>query len=80
MFEKNIYIKQAEVKGSIKQNNNGTLLINELTVNSSLKNYGKILHKALETTLTELKNRNNENDVEKQTKKKKETISQNAKM
>jgi len=46
--EKNIYVRQAEIKGSFKQNSNGTFLIGELTVNSSLKNYKQILHKAFQ--------------------------------
>ena len=57
--EKNIYIKQAEVKGCIKQNNNGIYLLSELTVNSSLKNYKKVLNEAFEITETEIRTRNN---------------------
>ena len=56
--EKNIYVRQAEVKGSFKQNSNGVFLINELTVNSSLKNYKQILHKAFDITLEEINTRN----------------------
>jgi hypothetical protein len=56
--EKNIYVRQAEIKGSFKQNTNGVFLINELTVNSSLKNYKQILHKAFDITLEEMNNRN----------------------
>jgi len=56
--EKNIYVRQAEVKGSFKQNSNGTFLIGELTVNSSLKNYEKVLHSAFEITMKELTGRN----------------------
>jgi len=63
--EKNVYIRQAEVKGSFKQNANGTYLINELTVNSSLKNYKKVLHDAFEITMEELVSRNSEFDKNK---------------
>ena len=64
--EKNVYIKQAEIKGSFKQNTNGIFLINELTVNSSLKNYKKVLHEAFDITLDELNNRNDENTSKKE--------------
>ena len=60
--EKNVYIRQAEIKGSFKQNSNGTFLINELTVNSSLKNYKKILHEAFSITMDEITTRNSEFD------------------
>lgn len=71
--EKNIYVRQAEVKGSFKQNTNGTFLINELTVNSSLKNYKKVLHTAFEITIEELTKRNTETDKkEKKVAQKKE--------
>jgi len=65
---KNVYIKQAEVKGSFKQNSNGTILLGELTVNSSLKNYKKTLQSAFDITLAELKTRNSEYDVIKKEK------------
>ena len=65
---KNVYIKQAEVKGSFKQNSNGTILLGELTVNSSLKNYKKTLQSAFDITLIELKNRNSEYDTLKKEK------------
>jgi hypothetical protein len=68
--EKNIYVRQAEVKGSFKQNNNGTFLLNELTVNSTLKNYKKILNESFTITLEELKIRNAEYDKEKEKKQK----------
>ena len=58
MFEKNIYVRQAEVKGSIKQQSNGTFIINEITVNSTLKNYEQTLHNALEITINEVTCRN----------------------
>lgn len=64
--EKNVYIKQAEIKGSFKQNTNGIFLINELTVNSSLKNYKKVLHEAFDITLEELNSRNDENTGKKE--------------
>lgn len=75
MFEKNIYIKQAEVKGSLKQNATGTLLINEVTVNSTLKNYKKILHDAIEITLEEIEHYNklSDNKKEKPAKKTEKT-------
>jgi len=60
--EKNVYIRQAEIKGSFKQNNSGIFLIGELTVNSSLKNYKKVLHDAFDLTLAEIKDRNSEYD------------------
>jgi len=66
--EKNIYVRQAEVKGSFKQNSNGTFLIQELTVNSSLKNYKKVLHEAFDITMEEIKNRNAEYDKIKKEK------------
>ena len=66
--EKNVYIRQAEVKGSFKQNSNGTILLGELTVNSSLKNYKKTLQSAFDITLAELKNRNSEYDTIKKEK------------
>ena len=71
--EKNVYIRQAEVKGSFKQNSNGTFLIGELTVNSSLKNYKKVLQSAFAITMDELTVRNEEYNKEKATvvKKKK---------
>lgn len=69
--EKNIYVRQAEVKGSFKQNANGTFLIAELTVNSSLKNYKKILNQSFEITLNELKTRNSEYDNDKKEPKQK---------
>jgi len=85
--EKNVYIRQAEVKGSFKQNANGTFLIAELTVNSSLKNYKKVLHNAFEITMEELTNRNNEFDKNKKVpptttskNKKTSTTKTNAKM
>jgi hypothetical protein len=70
--EKNIYVRQAEIKGSFKQNSNGTFLIGELTVNSSLKNYKQILHKAFQITMDELTFRNSEFDCECDCKKDKE--------
>ena len=66
--EKNVYIRQAEVKGSFKQNSNGTFLIGELTVNSSLKNYKTILHKAFEITLEEINLRNTQFDKKEKEK------------
>ena len=60
--EKNVYVKQAEVKGSFKQSASGTFLLGELTVNASLKNYKTTLRKAFDITLKELKNRNSEYD------------------
>ena len=60
--EKNIYVKQAEVKGCIKQNNNGIYLLSELTVNSSLKNYKKVLGEAFSITIDEINKRNDELD------------------
>lgn len=69
--EKNIYIKQAEIKSSFKQNATGTFLINELTVNSSLKNYKKTLHKAFDITMEELINRNKEFDCKEECKQRK---------
>jgi len=56
--EKNIYVRQAEVKGCIKQNNNGIFLLSDLTVNSSLKNYKKVLHEAFQITIDEINTRN----------------------
>jgi len=68
--EKNIYIKQAEIKGCIKQNNNGIYLLSDLTVNSSLKNYKKVLNQAFQITIEEIQSRNQEHDkMEKQNKK-----------
>ena len=58
--EKNIYVKQAEVKGYIKQNNNGVFLLSELTVNSSLKNYKHVLKEAFSITIDEINSRNDE--------------------
>jgi len=80
--EKNVYIRQAEVKGSFKQNANGTFLIGELTVNSSLKNYKKVLHNAFDITMEEINTRNAEYDKIKQEKekKKKQPAKTNAKM
>lgn len=75
--EKNVYIRQAEVKGSFKQNTNGIFLINELTVNSSLKNYKKVLHNAFEITIEELLSRNEESN--KSDKKQKESESSSKK-
>lgn len=71
--EKNIYVKQAEVKGSFKQNTNGIFLISELTVNSSLKNYKKVLERAFDITIEELENRNKDQDDKKEKNSKKET-------
>ena len=67
MFEKNIYVRQAEVKASMKQNASGTFLIGELTVNSSLKNYERILHEAFEITLKEIETQNNKYDAKTKT-------------
>lgn len=78
--EKNIYVRQAEVKGSFKQNSNGTFLISELTVNSSLKNYKKVLSEAFTITLDELKFRNSEYDKIRKEKEKKTPAKTNAKM
>lgn len=82
--EKNIYVRQAEVKGSFKQNANGIFLINELTVNASLKNYKRVLHNAFDITIDELETRNTKDDIkekEKSSTKKKEKIEKpNAKM
>jgi len=83
--EKNVYIRQAEVKGSFKQSANGTFLIAELTVNSSLKNYNKVLNNAFEITMNELTKRNSEYDKQKEKKtpkpsKKEKTTKTNAKM
>ena len=66
--EKNVYIRQAEVKGSFKQNASGTFLIGELTVNSSLKNYKKVLQDAFKITLEELNTQNSKYDKEKKEK------------
>ena len=52
--EKNIYVRQAEVKGSFKQNSNGVFLLAELTVNSSLKNYQRVLDGAFKITKDKL--------------------------
>lgn len=71
LFEKNIYIKQAEVKGSIKQNNTGTFLLNELTVNASLKRYKEVLHSAMEITIAELNYFNHQMKLEKEKEKEK---------
>lgn len=71
--EKNIYVRQAEVKGSFKQNTNGVFLISELTVNSSLKNYKKVLENAFTITIDELKTRNADQDEQKEKKPKTET-------
>ena len=60
--EKNIYVRQAEVKGSFKQNANGTVLLNELTVNASLKNYKKTLKKAFEISFDEIEAQNKKYD------------------
>jgi len=82
--EKNVYIRQAEVKGSFKQNANGTFLIGELTVNSSLKNYKKVLQSAFQITMEELNTRNAEYDKKEKktpaTPKKEKTTKTNAKM
>ena len=82
--EKNVYIRQAEVKATIKQNSSGTFLINDLTVNSSLKNFKKVLHNAFEITMEELNNRNSEYDKKKKNtptpQKKEKTTKTNAKM
>jgi len=85
--EKNVYIRQAEVKGSFKQNANGTFLIGELTVNSSLKNYKKVLEGAFTITMDELNKRNSEYDKNKKVppattskNKKTSTTKTNAKM
>jgi hypothetical protein len=64
--EKNIYVKQAEVKSSFEQNRNGNFRITELTVNSSLKNYKRVLHEAFDITIEELNLRNK--DVEEKVK------------
>jgi len=80
--EKNVYIRQAEVKGSFKQNASGIFLIGELTVNSSLKNYKKTLEKAFEITIGEIEKQNKKYDMIKQEKekKKKQPAKTNAKM
>ena len=83
--EKNVYIKQAEVKGSFKQNSSGVFLINELTVNSSLKNYKKTLENAFDITIKEIIKRNAQFDEPKlkkepKTPPKKVTPKINAKM
>jgi len=82
--EKNVYIRQAEVKATIKQNSSGTFLINDLTVNSSLKNFKKVLQNAFQITMEELNTRNAEYDKkEKKTPanpKKEKTTKTNAKM
>jgi hypothetical protein len=70
--EKNIYVRQAEVKGSFKQSSNGTFLIGELTVNSTLKNYEKTLNRAFSITLAELEKRNSEYDEKVRQKKEKQ--------
>jgi len=74
----NIYVRQAEIKGTIKQNASGTFLINEVVVNSSLKNYEKTLHTAMEITIKEINNRNKQNDKKekpaKTVKKEKKTV------
>ena len=69
---KNVYIKQAEVKGSFDQSKTtGLVSLKELTVNSSLKNYQKVLHEAFEITFNELELRNSRYDKkEKETPKK----------
>ena len=64
--ERNIYVRQAEVKGSFKQNSSGIFLLNELTVNASLKNYKQTLQKAFTITLEELEKRNNSYDCKKE--------------
>jgi len=71
--EKNVYIRQAEVKGSFKQNASGTFLIGELTVNSSLKNYKKVLQDAFKITLEELNTQNSKYDKTKKEKAPKPT-------
>ena len=68
--EKNIYVRQAEIKGCIKQNNNGIYLISDLTINSSLKNYKQVLHKAFQITIDEINLRNHEYDCENKCKQK----------
>ena len=79
--EKNVYIRQAEIKGSFKQNSNGTFLIGELTVNSSLKNYEKVLGKAFEITMKQLNIQNENNILKKEIKEKpNKTTKTNAKM
>jgi len=65
--EKNIYVRQAEVKGCIKQNNNGIFLLSDLTVNSSLKNYKKVLHEAFQITIDEINTRNENIDKKEKT-------------
>jgi len=65
--EKNIYVRQAEVKGSFKQSASGTFLINELTVNSTLKNYKKVLEDAFKITTDELNKQNENNNLKKET-------------
>ena len=68
---KNVYIKQAEVKGSFDQSKTtGLVSLKELTVNSSLKNYQKVLHEAFEITFNELDHRNSRYDKKEKNKKK----------
>ena len=65
--EKNIYVRQAEVKGCIKQSANGIFLLSDLTVNSTLKNYKKVLSEAFTITINEINTRNQLYDKQKKT-------------
>lgn len=63
---KNVYIRQAEVKGSFDQSKTtGLVSLKELTVNTSLKNYKKVLNEAFEITMDTIDNLNSKYDKEK---------------
>ena len=76
MFEKNIYVKQSEIKASLKQDKNIGFLIAELTINSTLKNYKKVLDEATKITIDKINelNLNTLPETEKgESKKKKDS-------
>ena len=58
MFEKNIYVKQSEIKASYKQDKNVGFLIGELTINSTLKNYKTVLNEAFKISTDKIKELN----------------------
>ena len=58
MFEKNIYVKQSEIKASYKQDKNIGFLVGELTINSTLKNYQAVLDEAFEISMNKIQELN----------------------
>lgn len=62
MFEKYIFLNQVEIKFSIKQNNTGTFLLNELSGNCTKRSLKKVLHDSLVVVIEELNYFNKKED------------------